>query len=286
MNPQSSAAVASGIPVPPDFSLAGNTLSDHADGNEPIRVLIVGRETSARERFLSFFEGKPEFNVVAQCGTGGGIVKALDDFALDLIVLDMAAPGAEDIRPEEMTDLDWPPAVVAVAETEEWAFRAFEINAVDYVLKSCDRPRFERALRRAKTTIRARRDQRLNKQILTFLEEMKSPPQQYLNHFVIKSEQGGFLLHIEDVDWIEAERNYIVLHAGKSSHIIRENISAVESRLDPQRFVRIHRSTIVNLSRIVKLYPLFHGDFKVVLRDGAELSMSRGYRKNLEGAGK
>lgn len=254
---------------------------DSTSLDTPIQVLIVATEILFIEKLLGFFERTSEFQVRAQCGTAPGVSKALEDGAVDLILLDVSLVSNETIFLAALPPLSQPPTIIAMAETEATAYRAFELDAIDFILKSCDRIRFEKALRRVKRQVQAERKVSLNHQILMSVKELKSVIPQYLNHFVIKNDQSSFLLKTEKIDWIKAEGNYICLHVGQDTHILREKIGEVEHQLNPRQFIRIHRSTIVNLDRVARLFPILHGDFKVILHDTTELTLSRGYRKNL-----
>jgi two-component system LytT family response regulator len=151
---------------------------------------------------------------------------------------------------------------------------------LDYLLKPFDRERFERALERAKLHIQRAKTSEAQQQLLALLEEVK-PGRKPLDRVVLRSSGRVFFLRVEEIDWIEAAGNYLRLHAGTETHLLRETMNAFEERLDPKQFLRIHRSMIVNIERIQELQPLFHGDYAVLLRDGTQLTLSRTYRQRL-----
>jgi two-component system LytT family response regulator len=153
---------------------------------------------------------------------------------------------------------------------------------LDYLLKPFDRERFEKAVQRAKAQIHHQRGGELDERILALLKELKEKPK-HLERLDIKTSGRIFFLKVDEIDWIEAEGNYARLHVGKESHLLRDTINGLETRLDPEKFLRIHRSTIVNLDRIQELQPWFHGDYHVTLRDGTQLTLSRSFRDKLHG---
>jgi two-component system, LytTR family, response regulator len=159
--------------------------------------------------------------------------------------------------------------------------RAFDAQAVDYLLKPFDRARFTRALRRAKERLREKDRDDVNRRILGLLSEIKDGPQ-YLDRLVIKNNDRVFVLKTDEIDWIEAEGNYVRIHFGKQSSLMRETLSRLAAQLDPRKFPRIHRSRLVNIDRIQELQPWSHRDWRIILRNGAELRLSRNYRDRLQ----
>lgn len=174
------------------------------------------------------------------------------------------------------------PAIIFVTAYDRYAVRAFEVHALDYLLKSFDRERFRTALQRAKEQIRGSREGVWNERLTGLLEDLQTR-QKRLTRLVVRSAGRIFFLRVEEIDWLEAADNYVRIHVGRESHLVRETLQSLEGRLDPSRFLRIHRSTLVNLDRIQELQPLFHGDYVVKLMDGTELSLSRSYRERLAG---
>jgi two-component system LytT family response regulator len=172
------------------------------------------------------------------------------------------------------------PAIVFVTAYDQYAVRAFEVYALDYLLKPFDRERFEKALERAKSHIVTDKSENMSRRILDALEQIKSKPT-HLERLVIKMNGHIFFVRAEEIDWLEAEGNYVRLHTGKESYLLRDTISALESQLDPKRFVRVHRSAIVNIDRIQELQPWFHGEYRIILREGVQLTLSRSYKEKL-----
>lgn len=246
-----------------------------------IRTLIAEDEPLARERIRSLLESEPDIEIVAECGDGRTAVAAIREHDPDLVFLDVNMPelgGFEVIReigPESM------PPVVFVTAYDQFAVRAFDAHALDYVLKPFDEDRFRVAVDRARQAMnRPAPELRLDRHLADLLEGLQRP--RYLERLAVKSGGKIVLLRTDEVSWIGAEGNYARLHAGKKSYLMRETMTALESKLDPDRFLRIHRSTIVGADAIAELEPLFQGDYVVVLRDGTRLTSSRGYRSNLQ----
>jgi len=172
------------------------------------------------------------------------------------------------------------PFVIFVTAYDQYALKAFEVSAVDYLVKPFDRRRFEKALQRAKARLASERDIDLNQQTLALLEELKAKAS-HVERLVIKSGGRAFFLKTEEIDWVEAEGKYVRLHVGKESYLLREAMGSMEAQLDPKKFPRIHRSTIVNIERVRELQPWFHNEYRVILLDGTELMLSRSCRKRL-----
>ena len=173
------------------------------------------------------------------------------------------------------------PAVIFVTAHDTFALQAFEVHAVDYLLKPFDRERFKKALDRALQTIKRRQTDELSHRLSALLAEVK--PEARIDRLAIKSAGRVIFLRLDEIDWIEAADNYVNLHVGNESHLHRETMTAMEERLKGGKFMRISRSTIVNVDRIKELQPLFHGEYSVILRNGTRLTLSRGYREKLDG---
>jgi two-component system LytT family response regulator len=246
----------------------------------PIRILIVDDEVLARRRLREMLRGDSEVEIVGECATGPETIKAVGELKPDLIFLDVQIPGLDGMAVSSALGGEGGPLIIFVTAYDQYAVRAFEIRAVDYLLKPFDRERFAAALARAKTLLRERRRTEVNEQILTLLEEMRDRPQ-YLDRLVINTNDRVFVIRTEEIDWIEAEGNYVRIHFGKGSSLLRETLSHLASQLDPRKFPRIHRSQIVNIERIQELQPWSHRDYRIILRNGTQLALSRTYRDQL-----
>ena len=245
-----------------------------------IRTLIVDDEPLGRERIRSLLSEDPDIEIIGECGDGRRAIAAIDDLRPDLLFLDVQMPEIdgfgvlEAIRPERM------PAIVFVTAYDRYAVKAFEVHALDYLLKSFDRERFQAAVGRAKESVRRARDGQVTDRLAGLLESLQER-QKFLTRILIRSSARIIFLPVDELDWAEAADNYVRLHAGKDAHLVRETLQAFAGRLDPATFLRIHRSTLVNVNRIRELRPLFHGDYAVRLKDGTELTLSRRFRASL-----
>jgi two-component system LytT family response regulator len=247
---------------------------------EKIRALIVDDEPLARERILDLLAADTEVGVVGECGDGLSAVAAIEHHKPDLLFLDVQMPELDGFGVLEAIDETKAPVIVFVTAYDQYALRAFEVHALDYLLKPFDRERFDKAMQRAKHQIARERAGAVNQELVALLADLKARPKP-LERLVIKSAGRVFFLRAEEIDWIEAAANYVKLHVGKESHLLRETINGLAAKLDPDKFLRIHRSTIINLERVKELQPWFHGDYVVILKDGTQLTSSRNYREQL-----
>jgi two-component system LytT family response regulator len=253
---------------------------------EPIRTLIVDDEPAARNGIRHLLRGDPEIAVVGECRNGREAVQALRRDGADLVFLDVQMPDLDGFGVVREIGAAEMPVVVFVTAYDQYALRAFEVHALDYLLKPFSDERFHAALNRAKAQVRQGRLRELSDKLADLLEGREEAvpggAARHLRRLVIKAGGRVSLLPVRDVEWLEAEGDYVRLHVGKTSHVIRDTMKALEAQLDPTRFVRIHRSTIVNIERVKELQPMFKGEYVVVLFDGTELNLSRGYRDHLE----
>jgi two-component system LytT family response regulator len=245
-----------------------------------IRALIVDDEALAREKIATLLAGDVEVEIIGECTDGLAAVSAIESQRPDLLFLDVQIPELDGFGVLEMIDEERMPVVIFVTAYDQYALRAFEVHALDYLLKPFDRERFDKALQRGKHQIGRERAGTINQKLIALLADLKARPKQ-LERLVIKSGGRVFFLRVDEIDWIEAAANYVRLHVGKESHLLRETINSLATKLDPDKFLRIHRSSIVNLERIKELQPWFHGDYVVILQDGTQLTSSRSYREQL-----
>lgn len=246
-----------------------------------IRTVVADDEPLARERIVSLLQSEPDIDVVAECPDGAKTVTAIQQLTPDLVFLDVQMPGADGFEVVQAVRPDRMPIVVFVTAYDKYALRAFDVHALDYLLKPFDRDRFNKALQRARDQVEKQHTGDLGRRLLALVQELKPNPTR-LDRLVVKSGGRVFFLRTDEIDWIEAAGNYVRLHLGNESHLFRETMNALETRLDPQRFFRIHRSRIVNIERIQELQPWFNGEYSVILRDGTKLTLSRGYREKLQ----
>jgi two-component system, LytTR family, response regulator len=245
-----------------------------------IRALIVDDEPLARERLRTLLEAEEDIEIVGECIDGPGAVDSIRELEPDLVFLDVHMPELDGIGVVNQIGAGAMPAVVFVTAYDQFAVQAFDAHAVDYILKPFDEDRFRTAVQRARHTLRGRGGGDLDDRLAALLSDLRRP--RFLERLAVKT--GGKIVFIrtDDIDWIGAEGNYARIHAAGRTYLIRETMNMLESKLDPNRFLRVHRSTIINTDSIAELEPLFQGDYVVVLRDGTRLTSSRGYRANLQ----
>ena len=245
-----------------------------------IRTLIVDDESLARDRLRQLLEHEPEIEIIGECADGCAAVAAIRRDSPDLVFLDIQMPELDGFGVLASIPADQVPAVVFVTAHDKFALRAFEVHAVDYLLKPFDRERFQLALQRALGQVRNRESNALTTQLSALLAEWKGGAKS-IERLAVKSAGRVVFVKTDEIDWIEAAHNYVELHVGKEVHLVRQTFEAIEARLSPAKFVRISRSVIVNTERIKELQPLFHGEYAVLLQDGTQLTLSRRYRDKL-----
>ena len=253
-----------------------------------IRTLIVDDEPLARERVKRFLKDERDLEILGECGNGRDAIKVIRETRPDLVFLDIQMPEKNGFDVIKGLDAKNLPNIVFITAYDQYALQAFEVHALDYLLKPFNRERFHQAVKRAKEQIESRRRGALDERLVSLISSI-GPEKKYLERLVVKSVGRVFFLKTNEIDWIEASGNYLKLHVGRDSHMIRETMNSIESKIDPSQFMRIHRSTIVNIDRIKELHPMFSGDYSVILRDGSELALSRNYRERFlelfEGSG-
>ncbi len=246
-----------------------------------IRTMVVDDEPVARERIVGLLAQEKDIELVGECADGLQAINAIQHQHPDLVFLDVQMPVCDGFGVIERVGAERMPPVVFVTAYDEYALKAFEVHAIDYLLKPFGRDRFQQTLQHAREHLERRRAGDLGKRLLALVQDLKPEPQK-LDRLVVKSGGRVFFLRTDEIDWIEAAGNYVKLHLGEDSHLFRETMNNMEGRLDGHRFVRIHRSRIVNTDRIKELQPWFNGEYVVVLQNGARLTLSRGYREKLQ----
>jgi two-component system, LytTR family, response regulator len=242
-----------------------------------IRTLIVDDEPLARERLRNLLEGESSILLVGECSNGMEAVEQIRAQKPDLVFLDIQMPELDGFGVVDALGPETFPVIVFVTAYDRFALRAFEVHALDYLLKPFDRDRFQKTLSRAVQQIQQHATADLPRRLTALVGEWKQEPKP-LDRLAVKSEGRVILLKIDEIDWIEAADNYVHIHRDKEDHLIRDTLTNLESKLPPERFLRISRSIIVNLDRVRELQPLFHGDYVVILKNGARLTLSRNYR--------
>jgi two-component system, LytTR family, response regulator len=268
------------------------------------KVLIADDEPLARARLRALLARHPEFELVAECGSGAAVLAALRNGPADVLLLDIRMPGLDGIATVEALareapwSLERPPCVVFVTASEEHAIRAFDLDAVDYLVKPVDIDRFDRAMRRLLETLGspsrapdagaiAAADAALRVALQALRGDdaggsaTHASTGEYAKRFTIRDAQGMYFVAVADVDRVEADGNYVAVVAGGRHHLVRESLQVLASRLDPTEFVRVHRSHVVRIDRIRRLEPCGHGEYELTLADGTRLTSSRSYREQV-----
>jgi two-component system, LytTR family, response regulator len=246
-----------------------------------IRTLIADDEPLARERLRALLARHGDVQVIGECANGAEAIDAITELHPDLVLLDVEMPRVDGFAVLEALDPDALPAVVFVSAHDQYAVRAFEAHALDYILKPFDEARVDRALHRVRGQL-ARPPggtRHIDPRLLSLLEELRD--RRRSDRLVVKTGGRVVFLRTVDIDWVEASGNYVRLHVGGEAHLLRESMKNMERRLDSSTFVRIHRSAIVNVDRIRELEPWFHGEYIVILRDGTRLTSSRVFSDRL-----
>ena len=245
-----------------------------------ISVLVVDDEPLARERLRTLLEEEADVTVVGECASGRAAVRAIQERRPDLVFLDIQMPGIDGFGVLEALGPSRAPAIVFVTAYDQYALKAFEVHALDYLLKPFDRERFAATLDRARAAVQLRAGGTHDAGLAALLAEFAAR-RRAADRLLVRSGGKERLIPVEEVDWFEAAGNYVRLHVGRERHLLRETMCHLETRLDAERFVRIHRSTIVNLARVQEMEPYFHGDYIVRLKDGRTLTLSRTFRSRL-----
>ena len=260
-----------------------------------VRTLIVDDERMARKRLRTLLTADADVDVVGECSNGRDAVTAIRERKPDLVFLDVQMPELDGFAVVQTIGAQRMPVTVFVTAFDQYALKAFEAHALDYLTKPFDRERFQTSLGRAKAQVRLRAvartqaegasegapsDAALRDRLMSLLDGLERQTR-YADRLMVKSAGRVVFLRVAEIDWIEAAGSYVRLHIGRDGHLLHEGITSIARRLDPTRFARVHRSTIVNLDRVRELQPWFHGDAIAILRDGTRIQVSRTYRDAL-----
>ena len=252
-----------------------------------IRALLVDDEPIARRGIRQQLQSEADVEIIGECSNGQEAVAAIRKHAPDLVFLDVQMPLLSGFDVVEEIGVERLPAVVFVTAYDEHAIRAFEVNALDYLLKPIEERRFQKTLNRVRDQLSQSPDRRLNEKLSALLRLLEKPEtvpsdRPYLERVVVRDNERVLILPVAEIDWIGAHGNYVQIHTRIKPRLLRETMDGMERKLDPATFVRLRRSTIVNAERIKELKPLFNGEYAVILKDGTELTSSRRFRKRLD----
>lgn len=246
------------------------------------RTLIVDDMLLARKRLRRVLSKDSEIEIVGECADGKEAVEAVRELKPDLMFLDVQMPETDGFQAMAEIGVENAPVTVFVTAFDHFALKAFEVHALDYLLKPFDVERLKKTVERAKELIRNREtDNPADKRLIALLKDIKNEPK-YLKRLTVRSRGKTVFVAVDDIDYIEAEGNYLSVQTGKEAHLIRSAMHQFENRLDPEKFARIHRSTIINIDRVKEMHPLFNGDQSVIMKNGKELVLSRNYRDRLK----
>lgn len=243
-----------------------------------LRVLIVDDERLAREKLRTLLAAESALEVIGDCQNGAQAIVAVRKHKPDLMFLDVRMPQLDGFQVLQALAVNETPQVIFTTAYEHYAIRAFDSNAIDYLLKPFDQERLHRAVERARGGLARSHARALTERMLQLLSRAGDVPEERL---LVKAEGRLIFLNLEEIDWIEAAANYVRLNSGGVSYLIRDNIGRLAARLDPRRFARIHRSIIINVHKLKELQPCDNGEFIAVLKNGKSLSCSRGYRSEI-----
>lgn len=247
----------------------------------PVTALIIDDEQLARERIKMLLQDEDGIAVLGECINGLQAVETIERLKPDLVFLDIQMPGFSGFEVINAIGVEQMPTIVFVTAYDEFAVKAFDVHAVDYLLKPFDRPRFAAAVQKAVRDVAVRR-QSGGVPAITDLMAALQQDRRFARRILVRLAGRVTILRTEQIDWIEAAGNYVQLHVGPEVHLLRETMKGMIDRLDPGIFVRIHRRSIVNVERIKHLHPHFHGDYAVMLQGGTQLILSRRYREAFE----
>jgi len=249
-----------------------------------IRALVVDDEPVARDRLVRLLEQQTDVELVGQCSNGLETVTAIEQLSPDLVFLDVQMPEMDGFEVVRALEARRVPAVVFVTAFDEYAVRAFEVHALDYLLKPFSSVRFRATLAHARDQLDRHRAGDLGRRLLELAPALwnKDGATKTADRLLVRSTGRVYFVRTSEIDWCEAAGNYVRLHVGDGAHLFRETMNGLESKLDPQHFVRIHRKTIVNVERIEELRSSLGGECTIYLRNGARLTLSRGYREGFQ----
>ncbi len=246
-----------------------------------IKTLVVDDEPLARDRIKDLLEEESEFDLVGESCNGFEAVKHISEKQPDLVFLDVQMPEMDGFEVLDTINSEDMPHIIFITAYDQYALRAFEVHALDYLLKPFDQKRFRKSILRAKEQIDQSNSATITDRFHELIQELK-PNQRYMERLVIKSEGRIFFVKTDEISWIEAAGNYVTVHVNGEEHLIRDTMNSMERKLNPEKFMRIHRSRIVNIEHVKEIQPFYNGENLIILNNGTELTLSRKYREKLK----
>jgi two-component system LytT family response regulator len=246
-----------------------------------ILTLIVDDEAPARARIRRLLKDEPDFEIVGECANGRQAITAIQKHRPGLVFLDVQMPRLGGVEVCAGLAGESRPLIIFVTAYDQYALQAFEVHAIDYLLKPFDRERFQKSLQHVRERLQRNTEAPVDTRLAALLEDLR-PGTKKLERLAFKTNGRIVFVRVAEIDWIEADGNYVHLRVGGRSHHLRETLSWLEGQLPPEKFMRLSRSVIVNLDRIREFQPLFYGDYTVILQDGTKLTLSRNFRDRLE----
>lgn len=240
-----------------------------------LRLLLVDDEPLIRKGLREALSAVPDIEVVAECGTGDEAIRVISSSSPDLVLLDVQMPGCSGLDVVRETGANKMPPVIFITAYDDYAVSAFELNAIDYVLKPFEEARLRESIERARIRISQNSQSVLSQKLEKLLEDQRH---KWVDRLVVRSGERYEFVAVESIDWIEAANNYVILHCGVKQHLLGETMTSLESRLDPARFARIHRGRMVNIKKLVGVHPLFSGTYAVELQGGFRITTGRQYK--------
>lgn len=244
-----------------------------------IKTIVIDDESLARERIRTLLKDQPEFEIISECRNGKEAVEEIITHSPDLVFLDIQMPELDGFGVLQNLSISKLPEIVFVTAYDKYALKAFEVNALDYLLKPFDRERFEATLSRAKSNI-INKTKSISEDVVALIKSLSdNSPSKYMSKFVIKASGRIYFINADEIDLIEAAGNYVKIYTGNDSHLFRDTMTNLESKLDPQKFLRIHRSFIINPQSIREMNPWFNGEYVIKIKNGKEIKSSRNYKE-------
>lgn len=247
-----------------------------------IRTLVVDDEPLARQRVVSLLKNYPEIQMIGECRNGEEAIEAINSKKPDLIFLDIEMPGMDGFGVVSNIDLNYKPFIIFATAYNQYALKAFNIHAIDYLLKPFDDDRFDEALKLAEQQIKLKNSSNFNEKLLRLISEFNAEPEEYIRQFKIKLRGREKFIKTEDLHFIEAEGNYLMLHHENGRDLFRSTMSSVEKELNPNRFLRIHRSYFVNTIYVKDIRYISNNEYKVTLKNGKEIVSGRSYKEAIK----